>query len=706
MREHLRSTTSGSVDSQQSSRTEANPLIQLAMRRRMIQRKAEPGGADAAAGDVAAGAEEAEGDAPTTAGGGAAAEGGAEAEEKEEGKDEAADAGQPLPEKLQQEMSKALSADFAGIKIHTDEKAAQLAKKMGARAFTQGADIYFADSAYNPDSPEGKELITHELTHAVQNGAAPKVEAPPHDTKDGAAGGAAPEEQAPAEEAQPKLEVSSPDDAAEREADAVATQVAAGGRAQPKASTGADLHRDPDAAADKGGDKAAGNPGGDKAAPGADAPKVNYPPGTTGILKGEATVNLGGADVKLNAGTVLKVVGMEPDKLTVKVYSGHEGKEGKIDAQNFQQQPGVAIDENSGKDRDDVYKDFGKAALWGADGPKPDDVAQGFIGDCFLMAAMGAVAASNPGAIKALFSPQESGAGSYTVSLFKKDDTTGDLVQHAISVDTAMPAQNDASLSEGAEAGPDTKLAYGGNGKTTASAKLWPSLIEKAYATLNEGFAEIGEGGYPSTAMEALTGVESQDDAMPKEKEVLDQFKGYQKDGKAVCVATLGSMEHKAEKAFKEAGGEYKAQLTTKEGDAEYVELVQSTLEVRDDVSKNKFTAGDDGKGKLVSPDLEDSSVDYASAKASMKFKDDKKPESPDNLTAEYDYRGRISKDLEVFAHHAYIFEKVEGQNLIFKNPWGTWHPHPIPVDQFLKLFSGISYNQVPKPEEGPPGGG
>jgi hypothetical protein len=660
-------------------------MIRLAMRQRMIQRKADEGGGAAAA-----------------------AEGEPGAEAKEAEKDESADPGQPLPEEVQNEMSKALSADFSGVRIHTDEKAAQLAKKLGARAFTQGADIYFAEGAFKPDSAEGKELLTHELTHAVQNGAAPKVEAPPDDGKGGSDEGAAPEEKAGTDDTQPKLEVSSPDDAAEREADAVASRVAIGGRAQPKAAAGADLHRSPEG--DKvtaGGDKAAGDGAGDKvAAPGAEVPKTNYPPGTTGILKSEATVNIGGADVKLQAGTVVKVVGMEPDKLTVQVFSGHEGKEGKIDAQNFQQQPGVAIDENSGKERDDVYKDFGKAALWDADGPKPDDVKQGFIGDCFLMAAMGAVAASNPGALKALFSPQESGAGSYTVSLFKKDDTTGDLVPHAVSVDTEMPAQNDSSLSEGAEAGPDTKLSYGGNGKTTASAKLWPSLIEKAYASLNEGFAGIGEGGHPSTAMEALTGVESQDDTMPKADEILDQFKGYQKDGKAVVVATLGSMEHKAEKAFKEAGGEYKAQLTTKEGDADYVELVQSTLEVRDDVSKNKFNAGDDGKGKLVSPDLEDSSVDYATARTSMKFKDDKKPESPENLTAEYDYRGRISADLEVFANHAYIFEKVDGDNLIFKNPWGTWHPHPIPVDQFLKLFSGISYNQVPKPEEGPPGGG
>jgi hypothetical protein len=701
-----------------------NVRVQMAMQRRLIQRKAEAGEQpEAKAGEAEAG--EAQAEAPDTAkadaadGGDDAAPGGdapggdkADAAADEKGGEESSE---PLADNLQEEFGTALGADFSGVVVFKGAKANAMAKKIGARAYTEGNKIYFAEGAYNPSSAEGKELIAHELTHVVQQGAAPRKEAPPSEEKDekdakdegtDAAPGEDVGETAEAEATQTKLEISSPGDAAEREADHVAASVVRGGHARPQAAKSADINRVPDGTPAK--KDAKGDAKGDAkpAAPGAEASKIVYPPGTTGILKSEATVNLGGADVKLQAGTVLKVVGMEPDKLKVKVYSGHEGKEGKIDAKNFEQQPGVAVDENSGKERDDVYKDFGKAALWGADGPNAGDVKQGFIGDCFLMAAMGAVAASNPGAIKALFSPQESGAGSYTVSLFKKDDNTGDLVKHAVAVDSMMPAQNDAGLSQGAEAGPGTKLAYAGNNDTTASAKLWPSLIEKAYAILNNGMAAIGGGGSPATAMEALTGVESQGDVMPKEDEVLNQFKGYQKDGKAVVVATLGSKSHKSDKLFKEDGGQYKAQLTTTEGDSDYVELVQNTLDVRDDVSKHKFNATDVGKGKLVSPDLEDSSVDYGKAKVSMKFKADKKPEKPENLTAEYDYRGRISKDLEVFAHHAYIFEKVDGQNLIFKNPWGTWDPKPIPAADFLKLFSGISYNQVPSPEEGPPGGG
>lgn len=87
-------------------------------------------------------------------------------------RDAAADAGAPppagggtsLPAKLRTLMESLLGADFAGVRVHQTP----YAQAIGARAFTRGDDLYFASGAYDPESPHGRELIGHELTHVVQ----------------------------------------------------------------------------------------------------------------------------------------------------------------------------------------------------------------------------------------------------------------------------------------------------------------------------------------------------------------------------------------------------------------------------------------------------------------------------------------------------------------------------------------------------------
>jgi hypothetical protein len=62
-------------------------------------------------------------------------------------------------------------ADFSGVKVHTDEQSDQLNRSIQAKAFTTGQDIFFRKGAYQPGSREGQELIAHELTHTLQQGA-------------------------------------------------------------------------------------------------------------------------------------------------------------------------------------------------------------------------------------------------------------------------------------------------------------------------------------------------------------------------------------------------------------------------------------------------------------------------------------------------------------------------------------------------------
>jgi hypothetical protein len=81
-----------------------------------------------------------------------------------------------LPRDVRNEMSESIGADFSKVRIHTGEKAAALSDEIGAQAFTHGNDVYFNSGKYDTDSSAGKHLLAHELTHVVQQGAAPAIE--------------------------------------------------------------------------------------------------------------------------------------------------------------------------------------------------------------------------------------------------------------------------------------------------------------------------------------------------------------------------------------------------------------------------------------------------------------------------------------------------------------------------------------------------
>ena len=76
--------------------------------------------------------------------------------------------GRPMSERTARQMEQAFGADFSNVNIHTDSESDSLNKDMHSLAFTNGADIYFAEGKYNPDSSSGKTLLAHELTHVIQ----------------------------------------------------------------------------------------------------------------------------------------------------------------------------------------------------------------------------------------------------------------------------------------------------------------------------------------------------------------------------------------------------------------------------------------------------------------------------------------------------------------------------------------------------------
>ena len=81
--------------------------------------------------------------------------------------------GAPLDPGVREQMAGALGDSFADVRVHSDGLASTLAQSVQARAFTTGADIFFARGEYQPGGAAGRELLAHELTHVVQQRGAP-----------------------------------------------------------------------------------------------------------------------------------------------------------------------------------------------------------------------------------------------------------------------------------------------------------------------------------------------------------------------------------------------------------------------------------------------------------------------------------------------------------------------------------------------------
>ena len=83
--------------------------------------------------------------------------------------------GAPLDPATRSSFEPGFGADFSGVRVHSDEKAAKSARDLNARAYTVGSDVVFAEGEYQPHSSEGTHLLAHELAHVVQQGAGPAM---------------------------------------------------------------------------------------------------------------------------------------------------------------------------------------------------------------------------------------------------------------------------------------------------------------------------------------------------------------------------------------------------------------------------------------------------------------------------------------------------------------------------------------------------
>jgi hypothetical protein len=86
--------------------------------------------------------------------------------------------GRPLGVTVAARMRAALGHDFSSVRVHTDAAAAATAGSLGARAFTVGNDIGFAQGKYAPHTAGGAQLLAHELVHTVQQRNGQRTAAP------------------------------------------------------------------------------------------------------------------------------------------------------------------------------------------------------------------------------------------------------------------------------------------------------------------------------------------------------------------------------------------------------------------------------------------------------------------------------------------------------------------------------------------------
>ena len=127
--------------------------------------------------------------------------------------------GEGLDDGTRDFMERGFGADFSGVRVHTDARAAQSARAVHAKAYTVGRDIVFKDGLYQPQSPDGRMLLAHELAHVAQQRAGAK--------SDSASA----------------REIGEPGSAAEHQADEAAHIVMRGGRVPRLASAASSLQR-------------------------------------------------------------------------------------------------------------------------------------------------------------------------------------------------------------------------------------------------------------------------------------------------------------------------------------------------------------------------------------------------------------------------------------------------------------------------------
>lgn len=129
------------------------------------------------------------------------------------------------------------------------------------------------------------------------------------------------------------------------------------------------------------------------------------------------------------------------------------------------------------------YGEFSDRPLFSKEGPSPDDIKQGWLGDCYYLATLSSIADVNPDKIRE--SVVDLGDGTFAVQFTRNN------MPVFIRVDGDLPTWSWGDL------------AYANSGKDDS---IWAAIMEKAYAYFryDEGSYGSLEGGWMGSVYNAL----------------------------------------------------------------------------------------------------------------------------------------------------------------------------------------------------------
>jgi len=184
------------------------------------------------------------------------------------------------------------------------------------------------------------------------------------------------------------------------------------------------------------------------------------------------------------------------------------------------------------------YRNYADCPLFPTTGPTLDDVDQGLDGDCWLLSALGALAQTDPNAIRQTV--VSLGDGTFAVRLGGENYYRVDADLPGQYVDFGLPGVSIWTL----------KYA-----KLGTERSLWVAIVEKAYAYYRVApnyMYQTLEGGFSTEAFAGLnqTGIGSKDfnsygspsDSLEvRSRAMLTDIKGRLDSGQAVCVGIMGA---------------------------------------------------------------------------------------------------------------------------------------------------------------------
>jgi hypothetical protein len=136
-----------------------------------------------------------------------------------------------------------------------------------------------------------------------------------------------------------------------------------------------------------------------------------------------------------------------------------------------------------------IYKNYANDPLFGSGGPSENDIYQGYIGDCYYMSALSAVAKVDPDLIRQ--SIVSLGDGTFAAEMHTANGQTV-----FVHMNADLPTWNTGGI------------AYAGLGTGNS---LWAALLEKAFTYVRSGanplaasYSTIDNGGWMSESFTAL----------------------------------------------------------------------------------------------------------------------------------------------------------------------------------------------------------